>query len=645
MSRARVRMPVRAALLVMVVAASCSPSPSATPSTSPTSTPQATEASVASVTPGPTSRVKPRVSHVTATVEMGVAPRDLDAIAFAADAIHGWAGGNGVILRTVDRGRTWAPAWTGDRTVFEITALDARTAWAVAGTQPAGEGRRIDTLLVTADGGAQWTRRRLPFPIGDLRVLSPSVAAAIELVSPESGPPTGRLVRTADAGRTWTASSSQPADAVCFANRFDGFAIGTHLLATHDGGRTWARTGVVPAPFVTEGTWLECSGTIVWLFVNLDDGAGGHQNYAGYRSTDGGRRWRQVLANPFYPGSPAGVAGASDEPGPLVALDGETAMELGVSPAAESSAVTATHDGGRTWTTVALEDVASSFGGGIVVPDATHAFVVASVWGRGLILESADGGRSWRQVYPTGNPDPVAAISFVSATTGFGLGIPGDAAAIVRTDDRGDGWEAVGRLPEPAAWLSDDSFAPALSFVDELHGWAVAAGHLYASTDGGRTWTRTTVPAPAAQVEGVAFADLLHGCVDGTSPDGLANAEVSTSDGGRTWSNETDLRAARVCAAGATGTAIDAAARSLFEDGRVPVLVSSGSTWWAEFEGNGIARTTDGGATWTFVDWPDPGSVGPTSISFGDALHGWFLTEAGALYATSDAGATWRRLP
>lgn len=585
------------------------------------------------------------VSHVTAKIDAGVGPTDLDAIAFADDAIHGWAGGHDVILRTVDRGRTWVPAWSGDRIVFEITALDARNVWAIAGTQPDGDAAQFDTLLVTADGGIHWSRRPLPFPITDLQVLSSSAAAAIEPSIPENGPPTGRLVRTADAGRTWSVSSSQPAEAVCFATRRDGFAIGTHLLDTHDGGRTWARTGVVPAPFVTEGASLECAGSTLWLFVNLDDGAGGHVNYAGYRSTDGGRHWRQVLANPFYPGSPGGVAGASNEPGPLVAVDSETAMELGVSPAAESSAVTTTHDGGHTWKTVALEDVASSFGGGIAVPDASHAFVVESVWGRGLILASGDGGRTWRQVYPTVSPGPVAAISFVSATTGFGLGIPGDAAAITRTDDGGQGWRTVGRLPEPAAMIATDSYAPALSFADATHGWAVGAGHLYASTDGGRTWTRTTVPARASLVEGVAFVDALHGCVIGTSGDGLTNAEVSTSDGGRAWSNETDLRSALVCATGTAGIAIDDAARALFDDGRVPVLVSGGSSWWALFDGDGIARTTDGGAAWTFVDWPERGSIGPTSISFGDATHGWFITEMGDLYRTADAGLTWLRLP
>jgi photosystem II stability/assembly factor-like uncharacterized protein len=58
-----------------------------------------------------------------------------------------------------------------------------------------------------------------------------------------------------------------------------------------------------------------------------------------------------------------------------------------------------------------------------------------------------------------------------------------------------------------------------------------------------------------------------------------------------------------------------------------------------------VARTTNGGASWSFV--PLPGATGsPRAISFVDALHGWAITSLTSawpsqIYVTVDGGLTW----
>jgi photosystem II stability/assembly factor-like uncharacterized protein len=59
-----------------------------------------------------------------------------------------------------------------------------------------------------------------------------------------------------------------------------------------------------------------------------------------------------------------------------------------------------------------------------------------------------------------------------------------------------------------------------------------------------------------------------------------------------------------------------------------------------------LLKTTDGGATWTPVQI-GAGAMNASlvRIVFADALHGWTFGELGALFATEDGGATWKRQP
>jgi photosystem II stability/assembly factor-like uncharacterized protein len=121
-------------------------------------------------------------------------------------------------------------------------------------------------------------------------------------------------------------------------------------------------------------------------------------------------------------------------------------------------------------------------------------FISASIgWAVGVrsLLQTTDGGRSW---HPVGEgPKPLRSVHFVSPTEGWGIAggggpamnhgwlLPSYAAVVVKTDDEGRTWSILDSPADPEA----------VCFSDQTHGWvATAGGFIYASTDGGHTWSK-----------------------------------------------------------------------------------------------------------------------------------------------------------
>lgn len=573
-----------------------------------------------------------------------------------ADATHGWLGGAGVILATSDGGRTWQTQWSGAGKVIEMTVLGRSHAWAIA-AHVADDGTiSAPEILRTSDGGARWTATRLSHGLGSLDFVTPSVGWAIELGSTApaaypGGGPLGRLVRTADGGRTWTDAGAGTVATVCFLDARHGWATGGSVVRrTLDGGRTWRVVSKRPDEAFAFDRTLACQGGALWLFQDLMGGAGGHSNYAGWRSTDGGRTWRQVMSNAFFDLKPTSIGHADDEPGPFVAPNPSTSVELGVSPAAQETSVTITLDGGRTWRTTTLVGLAA--GGEIAFPDPRHGYVLGWDHGqRDVLLATSDGGRTWSERWPTTTPSPVDAIAFVSPTVGFGLGVAGDARSVLMSVNAGASWTGAGELPEPAdTWIGDPN---RLSFTDASHGWvATSAGHVLATTDGGRSWRRVTLPTGMGPITEVAFADPLRGCVAAIASDTTSKAEASTGDGGRTWTPVPGtVQPVAACARGEAGRSVAAAAA-----GRTTLLTPQltfldDRTAWLLTD-LGLDWTADGGATWDGVGWPSPqlpngesAFGGPFEVTFASPTEGWMLADDGSIFRTTDGGRSWSELP
>src|SRR5258708_37331906 len=125
---------------------------------------------------------------------------------------------------------------------------------------------------------------------------------------------------------------------------------------------------------------------------------------------------------------------------------------------------------------------------------------------------------------------PLSAVEFVSAQQGWAVG----AGRILATSDGGRAWLMQYR---GAAKLDQ------VDFVDAVHGWAVGTSDLLATTDGGAVWT--ALPEPCPVIRSVHFMTPSLGYavpggsdvrVDGGVPAPVAGGRLLiTTDGGRSW--------------------------------------------------------------------------------------------------------------
>jgi photosystem II stability/assembly factor-like uncharacterized protein len=178
-----------------------------------------------------------------------------------------------------------------------------------------------------------------------------------------------------------------------------------------------------------------------------------------------------------------------------------------------------------------------------------------------------------------------------------------------------------------------------ITFADSLHGWAVGDPAdpnrgtmiIYRTTNGGRSWIRV----PLHLVGGVGAVSFANAIVGWAAPSGavLNNVLLHTVDGGRHWTTQRVQKASSRVIMGF----FDVQALSVR---RVWIAGEWGGTQEASLEG--LMRTTDGGATWKRVK----AGLGDTvyHVFFSSPSNGWIAGDS-AIMHTSDGGAHWRRQP
>jgi len=342
----------------------------------------------------------------------------LDAIAMVTPRI-GWAAGDG-ILATTDGGRTWRRQISAD-TITQLDAVDAVDVWAVGRASP-GAGEPLFAI---------GTGRAVMRPLSSVRFLSPLRGVGVTGLHAEVGSDPyqeGRLVATTDGGETWRPlPTPDPVSSACFGSPLDGWAAGARagaVLHSTDGGRSWRRVlpdGPRALTYLSFGGVVACPAPgDVWTL--LYGGSGMMQQvYALYHSADGGGHWRAVAAHPGIGGvatnAPPGLSHAPAGPGAranaLDVVDMTTAYFIGDCPACGAGGsgtvvLGATHDGGRTWRNgAAVPGLDGSIAAALsFVTPATGWLVVSKptrdgrdIDGRGMILATVNGGRTWRQQY------------------------------------------------------------------------------------------------------------------------------------------------------------------------------------------------------------------------------------------------------
>src|ERR1035438_7726875 len=184
--------------------------------------------------------------------------------------------------------------------------------------------------------------------------------------------------------------------------------------------------------------------------------------------------------------------------------------------------------------------------------------------------------------------------------------------------------------------------------------WAYSyQGYIWASTNGGETWTEETTPSNPTWFGGW-FVNASDGWATGAN-----GTIVATTNGGTTWTAQTSGSTEELTAVDCTSTT-----QCWVSGFGGVILVSSngGSTWtaqtstttnnldeiscvsasdcWASGVGGTIVATTNGGTTWT-AQTSNAGNNELYGLSCVSTTQCWAAGVGGVIVATTNGGSTW----
>ena len=263
----------------------------------------------------------------------------------------------------------------------------------------------------------------------------------------------------------------------------------------------------------------------------------------------------------------------------------------------------------------------------------------------GLVLASADGGKTWAKQDSGLAKSDLYSVFFLDAERGWACGDVGDGpkvgghmvmnrpltgAAVIRTTDGGKTWKpswAPTNFVLTDIWMLSADRGVMVSHGGPEH----KDGDTLVGSEGGGKWASTRA---FRALHAVTFLNEKTGFAVGTpvmvgfmpTPKDPLYVEkgcrlVRTDDGGRTWApvKHPELGANEL----------------------VGISFAGGKAGWAAGMGETILATTDGGETWARQE------SGVTShlrdVFALDAEHAWAVGHEGTIIATADAGKTWQR--
>jgi photosystem II stability/assembly factor-like uncharacterized protein len=284
-------------------------------------------------------------------------------------------GSYGLILRSTNRGESWASLASGSHFDLQSVALHTEAGFAVG---------RSGTVLHTANGGNAWTQQSSPM----MNTLF-GVATADSMNATAVGE-FGAIIRTVNGGTTWTSQTSGTTDAlhgVSFVDSSTGTAVGTggRILRTTNAGTSWVSqfsggTTDLNAVWATDVITATAAGGAGRIIGTTDGGSSWHSLPSGttaalnciqfnshtkgtivgnggviLQSTNGGMNWISQSS------------GTSNNLNSVSFINDSVGVVVG-----ESGTILFSLDGGATWTPVqpptfnALKSIAISGGGSIV---------------------------------------------------------------------------------------------------------------------------------------------------------------------------------------------------------------------------------------------------------------------------------------
>lgn len=460
-------------------------------------------------------------------------------------AVTGGSGG-GKIFRTTDGANSWTQVASSPAPLADVTFVSATTAYAVGGG---------NTLLASTDEGSTWKALPLALPAGTalpaLTHISCSDAMhCLIATAPAPSGQTNTLVRTTDGGMTGSlvSPSAENLLAVSFSTAPGAVAVGENgaTVLSSDGGATFPtlishslggdfsrtlRIGQSPLDAYALGAAGQIAATTNggenWNLLRVPStgelvDVGFPTSEIGYVVNSGGTVFRTSTAGLSWSilSSGGGAPTALLAPNPnTVLLIGPRGVRRSTDAAASFNSVNATIVAGRRHGKPRKVKL-SSFnlsGGAQLAGGAIFAYGED-------VLESTNGGSRWTLIPRPLPKHPVAAISFVSSTTGYET----SDRRMFFTNNRGRGWReilSVGALnlngPGGMSFSSPSDGYLRVPFAAEG-----AANVLLRTANGGRSWTPESLPIGLTNVVAAGAVDYATGF------SGSAGALFETTDGG-----------------------------------------------------------------------------------------------------------------
>jgi photosystem II stability/assembly factor-like uncharacterized protein len=299
-----------------------------------------------------------------------------------------------------------------------------------------------------------------------------------------------------------------------------------------------------------------------------------------------------------------------------------------------------TADGGQTWSLLSHDGVGAFAMDGSGVGLAAGGFCEYSPCNNS-VLRTTDRGRHWVDSYSsTLWLTDLTLVDGEAWLLGNSCGSSDRGSCeryLLKSTDGGSTW-SQSALPLKGFAISTSRPTRRDAWITSSWSGADTAAEIIVTHDGGQTWNPLPHPTGYAFEAGIFFRTAQQGwLLIGGQPGAGSQAKelFGTDDGGMSWTH-------------LSGGPTDMGFGYLG-----PVAFTSAKDGWLATAHAGLSHTTDGGIHWSHVDF-DHGQTDPNPVvQFADSQHGWTTSDdyssltgpRKVLWATSDGGATWQKLP